>query len=84
MGMTFTINLPSDIEAAVQARAHGLDLPQHVEHVLRERAPLRAEIVLSPAERAQAWRESARGLPHTVPLSYEALSRGHMAGRELS
>jgi len=54
--MTVTINLPSDIEAALaaQARAQGLDLPQYVEHVLREQVPLRTGTALSPAERAQA------------------------------
>ena len=54
-GMTVTIQLPSDIEAALLALA-----------------------------RAQAWREAARGLPHTAPLSDEAISREHCAGRELS
>ncbi len=75
--MTVTIHLPSDIEAhlVTQARAQGLDLVQYVEHVLREQVPPRAQGVLSPTERAQAWRESARGLPHTSPLSDEAISR---------
>lgn len=75
--MTVTIQLPSDIEAflATQARAHGLDLPQYVEHVLRGQVPARTTSGLSPAERADAWRESTRGLPHTPPLSDDALSR---------
>jgi sRNA-binding protein len=30
---------------------------------------------LSPAERGAAWRESAKKLPHTPPLSDEAISR---------
>jgi hypothetical protein len=30
---------------------------------------------LSPAERAAAWRAAARDLPHTEPLSDEAISR---------
>jgi len=30
---------------------------------------------LSPAERAALWRNSAGGLPHTKPLSDEAISR---------
>jgi hypothetical protein len=75
--MTVTIQLPADIEAALvaQARARGLDLTQYVEHVLREQVPPRAGTVLSPVEQAEAWRESARGLPHTPPLSDEAISR---------
>jgi len=58
--MTVTINLPSDLEASLvaQARAHGLDLPQYVEHLLREQVPVQAGSALSPAERATAWRES--------------------------
>ena len=80
--MTVTIHLPSDIEAALvaQARAQGLDPAQYVEHLLREHFPQRAGAVLSPAERAQAWRESVRGLPHTPPLSDEAISRESIYG----
>jgi hypothetical protein len=80
--MTVTIQLPSDIEADLiaQARAQGLDLPQYVEHVLREQVPTRASSAMSPAERADAWRESARGLPHTPPLSDDAISRESIYG----
>lgn len=80
--MTVTIRPPSDIEAALvaQARAQGLDITQYVEHVLREQVPPRAGAVLSRAERAQAWRESARGLPHTPALSDEAISRESIYG----
>lgn len=80
--MTVTIQLPSDIEAdlTAQARAHGLDLPQYVEHVLRERVPARTSSALSPAERADAWRESTRGLPRTPPLSDDAISRESIYG----
>jgi Arc/MetJ-type ribon-helix-helix transcriptional regulator len=31
--------------------------------------------LLTPSERAAAWREAARSLPHTPPLSDEAISR---------
>jgi len=80
--MTVTIQLPADIEAALvaQARAQGLDLTQYVEHVLREQFPPRAGTVLSPVEQAEAWRESVRGLPHTPPLSDEAISRERIYG----
>jgi post-segregation antitoxin (ccd killing protein) len=81
--MTVTIQLPSDIEAELiaQARAQGLDLSEYVEHVLREQVPSRgASSALSPAERADAWRESTRGLPHTPPLSDDAISRESIYG----
>ena len=80
--MTVTIHIPSDIESALvaQARAQGLDLAQYVEHVLRGQVPSRAGAILSPSEREAAWRESARGLPHTPPLSDEAISRESIYG----
>jgi hypothetical protein len=80
--MTVTIQLPSDIEADLiaQARAQGLELPKYVEHVLREQVPPRTAAVLSPAERAEAWRQSVDDLPHTPPLSEEAISRESVYG----
>jgi hypothetical protein len=80
--MTLTIQLPSDIEAdlVARARAQGLDLSQYVEHVLREQIPPRSSSALSPVELADAWRESARGLPHTPPLSDDAISRESIYG----
>lgn len=80
--MTVTIHLPSDIEADLiaQARAHGLELPHYVEHLLREQAPQRAGSALSPAERASGWRESTRGLPHTPVLSDDSISRDNIYG----
>lgn len=80
--MTVTIQLPADIEAdlAAQARAHGLELPEYVEHLLREQVFPRTGSALSPAERAAAWRESTRGLPHTPPLADDAISRESIYG----
>ena len=80
--MTVTIQLPSDIEAdlVAQARDHGLELPQYVERLLREQVAPRAGSALSPIERAAAWRESTRGLPHTPPLSDDAISRDSIYG----
>jgi hypothetical protein len=78
--MAVTIHLPSAIEAALVAQPRGLDLTQYVEHVLREQVPPRAGTALSPAERAEAWWESARRLPHTPPLSDEAISRKGIYG----
>lgn len=75
--MTLTIHLPADIEADLiaQARAQGLDLSQYIGHVLREHVPPRTSSALTPAERASAWRQSTHGLPHTPPLSDDAISR---------
>jgi hypothetical protein len=80
--MTLTIDLPADLEAdlVAQARTHGLEPPQYVEHLLREQVPARAGSALSPAERAAGWRESTRGLPHTQPLSDDAISRESIYG----
>ncbi|MGA3189670.1 MAG: hypothetical protein ABSF22_21395 [Bryobacteraceae bacterium] len=70
MNMTLTIELPAEIEAnlVAKAEAQGLPLPQYVANLLRRQ-------VLSPEERAAAWLESVKGLPHTPPLSDEAISR---------
>jgi hypothetical protein len=80
--MTVTIQLPPDIEAdlVAQALAHGLELPQYVERLLRGQVSPRAGSVLSPEERAAAWRESTQGLPHTPPLSDDAISRESIYG----
>jgi hypothetical protein len=75
--MTVTTELPSDIEADLvgEARWHGLELPQYVEHLLREWVSPRTCSALSPAELASAWRDSTRGLPNTPLLSDAAISR---------
>ena len=80
--MTVTIHLSSDIEAVLvaQARDHGLELHEYVEALLRGQVSPRAGSALSPAERAAAWRESTRGLPHTAPLSDDAISRDSIYG----
>ena len=68
--MTVTIELPPEVEASLvaQAQARGVPLPQYVSDLLRRQ-------VLSPEERAAAWRESVKDLPHTPPLLDEAISR---------
>jgi Post-segregation antitoxin CcdA len=75
--MTVTIELPPEVEAGLvaQAQALGVPLSQYLEHLLREQVPQLSSASLSPAERAAAWRESAKGLPHTPPLSDQAISR---------
>jgi hypothetical protein len=79
--MTFTIQLPPEIETSLvaQAEALGLPVPQYVEYLLRQQIPVRGN-VLSPAERAAAWRESAKDIPPTPPLSDEAISRENIYG----
>jgi hypothetical protein len=80
--MTVTIELPPEIEVALvaQAKAEGVPLSQHVENLLRAQVPVQGVAPLSPAERAAAWRESVKDLPHTPPLSDEAISRENLYG----
>jgi hypothetical protein len=68
--MTVTIEVPADIEASLAAKAEalGLPLPEYVTNLLRKS-------ILTPEERAAAWRESAKNLPPTPTLSDEAMSR---------
>lgn len=78
--MTVTIELPPEIETDLiaQADAQGLPLAQYLQNLLREQVPVRPGADVSSAERAALWRESVRGLPHTPPLSDEAISRESM------
>jgi hypothetical protein len=75
--MTITIELPPEIEASLAALAaeQGMALPDYLQRLIEEQVPARKAAALSPAERALIWRESAKGLPHTTPLSDEAVSR---------
>jgi len=79
--MTVTIELPAEIEAdlAARAEAQGLPLPECLQQLLREQVPVRNG-TLSPSQRAALWRESVKGLPHTPPLSDEAISRESIYG----
>jgi hypothetical protein len=43
--------------------------------VLEERAAAPRPKTLNPEERARLWREPVKDLPHTKPLSDEAISR---------
>jgi hypothetical protein len=80
--MTITIELPPEIEAGLlaQAKAEGLPLPQYVQRLLREQFPAGETALMTPAERAAAWRESVAGLPHTPPLSDRAINRESIYG----
>jgi hypothetical protein len=75
--VSMKIELPPEIEAGLAARAaaEGVSLPEYVARVLLEQLARDATGTLSPAERAAAWREAAKGLPRTPPLSDEAISR---------
>jgi len=79
--MTVRIELSAEVQEslAAQAQAQGLPLPQFVENLLREQAVrARQGAALSPAERVRIWMEGTHGLPHTPPLSDEAISRASM------
>jgi hypothetical protein len=80
--MTVTIELPPEIEAEViaLADAQGLPVAEYVQHLLLEQVPVRPGASVSPTERAALWRESVKGLPHTPPLSDEAISRENIYG----
>jgi hypothetical protein len=75
--MTVTIDLRPDIEAGLTALAaeQGVSLAQYLRRVLEEKVRGPAPAALTPAERAALWRESVKDLPHTPPLSDEAISR---------
>ena len=80
--MTVTIELPPGMEACLvaQAQAQGLPLPEYLQHLLREQIPALDCGAGSPEDRAAAWREAVKGLPHTPPLSAEAISRESIYG----
>jgi len=75
--MTVTIELPPEIEAALSALAakQEMALPDFLQHLLEEHVPARRAATLPPDDRARLWRESAKGMPHTPPLSDEAVRR---------
>jgi len=73
--MTVTIELRPEVEASLASLAaeQGISLTQYVRRLLEEQIP--GQVMLSPAERANLWRESVKGLPRTPPLSDDAISR---------
>ena len=60
---------------AAMAAEQGMALPDYLRHLLEEQVPPHGTVPLSPADRARVWRDSAKGMPHTPPLSDEAVSR---------
>jgi hypothetical protein len=75
--MSVTIELSTKTEAnlTLLAAARGLSLATFLEHLLEEQLPSLAARPLSPAERAAAWRESAKKFPYTRSLDDEAIGR---------
>jgi hypothetical protein len=73
--MTVIIELRPEVEASLASLAaeQGISLTQYVRRLLEEQIP--GQVTLSPAERANLWRESVKGLPRTSPLSDDAISR---------
>jgi hypothetical protein len=78
--ISMKIDLPPETEVSLAARAaaEGISLPEYVARRLREEVTQDPANTLSPAERAAAWREAAKGLLRTPPLSDEAISRESM------
>jgi hypothetical protein len=75
--ISMKIDLPPETEASLaeRAAAEGMSLPEYLARRLREAVTQDIANTLSPAERAAAWREAAKGLPRTPPLSDEVISR---------
>ena len=75
--MPVTIDLTPDIEADLSARAreHGLSLGAFITGILKNAATGGTRAFVSPASRAAAWREAAKGVPRTPPLPDEAIGR---------
>jgi hypothetical protein len=73
--MTVTLDLRPETEASLAALAaeQGVSLEQYISHLLE--GQVLDQPPLSPAERAAVWREAAKGLPHTPPLSDDAIGR---------
>ncbi len=78
--MTVTIELHPETEAGLAALAaeQGVSMAEYVRGVLERQVPLPSQALLPPVDRATAWRQAAKGLPHTPPLSDEAISRESM------
>jgi hypothetical protein len=74
---TVKIELPPEIEAGLarRAAAEGVSLTEYAVRLLTEHVSRDVPGRLSPAERATAWREAAKGLPRTPLLSDDAISR---------
>lgn len=74
-GMTVTIDLRPELEARLSARAaeRGVSLGEYLGHLIEAQFPEKRR--LTTAERLALWREFGKDLPHTPPLSDEAISR---------
>ena len=78
--MSITIELPAEIEESLSALAEerGVPLQVYLSHLLIEKISSKEQ--QSPAQRAQMWRDAAKGLPDSLPLSDEAVSREGVYG----
>ena len=75
-----SLKVKPDIEARIVAlaQASGVSVEEFLQRMIEEKtgeANVAATSPLSPAERVAVWRESVKSLPHTPPLSDDAVSR---------
>jgi hypothetical protein len=75
--MTVTIELRPEIAESLAALAaeQGVSVEQYLRRLVEAQVSGLGQTTLSPGERAAAWRDSVKDLPHTPPLSDEAISR---------
>jgi hypothetical protein len=75
--MTLKIELAPEIEAGLAAIAaeQGMALTEYLQLLLEEQVPTHKSALLSPSDRALLWRESAKGVPRTPPVSDEGIRR---------
>lgn len=73
MAVIIELRPETELGLAMRAAEQGMSLAQYVSRLLEGQGQFSP--VLSPADRAAAWREATKGLPHTPPLSDEAISR---------
>ena len=79
--MTISIELSDEVAQSLKADAdaHGVQLTEYVQQVLHDQVSP-AIAASTVADRLRAWRELGTDLPHTPPLSDEAISRESMYG----
>ena len=76
--MSLNVNPDTEARLVALAQASAVAVDDFLQLVVEEKSGppnSGASASLSPAERAEAWRESVKGLPQTKPLSDEAISR---------
>lgn len=80
--ITLHIEIAPETEAklAAQAAAEGISLPEYLRRLLEREATPVTPRDLSAAARAAYWRDSAKRLSTTAPLSDQAISRESIYG----